>query len=137
MGDLDKGNPYGNAFPPVKQTEEKDPEQTQETTQGNNQESNQEPNQEITQDTIQDNNLDTNEESNDYLAALLEKKPKVVKRNFEVYAHINKRLEKAANKYRYGFLKKFINAAIEKELDWLDEQEGKMRKPKTKNPDQR
>lgn len=123
MRDKDKPNPYANAFP-TKDTKE---EENQETREENIQENNQEQN--------QDSNLDPREESNNYLSALLEKKPKIVKRNFEVYDHINKRLEKAANKYRYGFLKKFINAAIEKELNWLDEQEAKMRKPK-KKPDQ-
>jgi molecular chaperone GrpE (heat shock protein) len=127
IGELDKGNPYQNAFP--KPEEEPDEKETTKTNDPDPQIP--EPNKETNPEYNQEPNQESNQESN-YLEDLLEKKPKIVKRNFEVFDNINKRLDRAAQKYKYGFLKKFINAAIEKELDWLEEQEEKLRKPKNK-----
>jgi hypothetical protein len=139
MGELAKGNPYGNAFPPLEKPKKKETEngEHEPETLDTIQEENEDDKLEYNEEPNQDFNLGSSGESNNYLDALLEKKPNVIKRNIEVYEHIDKRLVKAARKYKYGFLKKFFNAAIEKELDWLDEQEEKMRKPKTKKPDQR
>lgn len=59
-------------------------------------------------------------DEDDYLAELVAKKPKYIQRSFEIKQETYKRMLKLANKYGHGFQKKFVNAALERELQRVE-----------------